>query len=122
MQTVCDFVAYAKNVRSLSLSGGTKITELLGGLENIEWDVVLLTETRSPSGKYVLDGGPVLFTDLSENCVSGTGILLHTKHVKKLNKIHRVSDRVLLLDFMVYGIKFRSVAVYAPHAGNSRFQ
>ena len=117
MQTVCEFVVYAKNVRSLSLSGGTKITQLLGELKNIQWDVVLLSETRSPSGTYILDGGHVLFTALSENSSSGTGILLHTEHVKKSNKLHYISDRVLALDFMAYGIKIRAIAVYAPHAG-----
>ena len=95
----------------------TMTTQLLGELKNIEWDVVLLSETRSPSGKYVLDGGHALFTALSENSSSGTGILLHIKHVKQSNKIHRISDRVLALDFTAYGIKIRAVAMYAPHAG-----
>ena len=59
----------------------------------------------------------MLFTVLSANAFSGTSILLHKKHVRQSNKIHRISDRVLALDFMAYGIKIRAVAVYAPHAG-----
>ena len=91
--------------------------QLLGELKSIEWDVILLSETRTPQGKYILDGGHVLFTALSENAFSGTGILLHAKHVRKSNKIHCIDDRVLALDFMAYGTKIRAVAVYAPHAG-----
>ena len=49
-------IVYAKNVRSLSLSSGTKIIQLLGELKNIEWDVILISESRSLSGKYILDG------------------------------------------------------------------
>ena len=95
---------FAKNVRSLSLCGGIKIPQLLGELQNLEWDVILLSETRTPAGKYILDGGHVLFTALCGNSASGTGILLHRKHVKKSNKIHAVSDRILVLDLMAYGI------------------
>ena len=79
--------------------------------------MILLSETRTPVGKYILDGGHVLVKALSENSASGTGILLHMKHVKKSNKIHAVSDRILVLDFMAYGIKMRTVVVYVPHAG-----
>lgn len=103
----------------MSLSKGTKTDELLGDLENIEWDVTLLSETRIATGKYVLDGGHVLFTALSDNTFSGTGILLNKTHVRKSNKIHCIIDRVLALDFMAYGTKIRVVAVYVPHAGYS---
>ena len=101
----------------MSLCGGIKIPQLLGELQNLEWDVILLSETRTPSGEYILDGGHVLFTTLSGNSASGTGILLHTKHVKQSNKIHVVSDRILVLDFLAYGIEMRIVVVYVPHAG-----
>ena len=111
LKTAHEFIAFAKNIRSLSLGGGIKITQLLGELKNTEWDVVLLSETRTPTGKYVLDGGHVLFTALFENSASGTAILLHSKHVKKSNKIHVVNDRVLALDFMAYGIKMSSSCV-----------
>ena len=108
---------YAKNVRSLSLSSGTKIVELLGELQNIAWDVILLSETRTPTGKYVLSGGHVLFTALLDNAFLGTGILLNEKYVRKSNKIHCITDRVLVLDFMAYGTKIRAVAVCVLHAG-----
>ena len=104
----------------MSLCGGLKIAQLLGKLQNIEWDVVLLSGTRTFAGKYRLDGGHILFTALSENNFSGTRILLHSKYVKKLNKIHSINDRVLVFDFTAYGIKMRTVAVYAPHAGNPK--
>ena len=116
---VPDVIVYAKNVRSLSWSRGSKIIQLLGELKNIEWDVILLSETRTTTGKYILDGGHVLVTSLLENASSGTGILLNKRHVRKSNTIHYVSDRVLALDFMAHGTKIRAVAVYVPHAGYS---
>ena len=103
----------------MGLSKGTKIIELLSELENLKWDVILLSETRIPTGKYVLEGGHVLFTSLSNNAFSGTGILLNVEHVRKSNKIHCVTDRVLVLDFMAYSTKLRAVAVYVLHAGYS---
>ena len=50
-------MVYAKNVRSLSMRTGAKIVQLLAELENIEWDVILLSEVRTPSQKSTLDGG-----------------------------------------------------------------
>ena len=52
---------------------------------------------------YILHGGHVLFTALSEHSSSGTGILLHSKHVRKSIQLH------LLV--------IRAIVVYAPHAG-----
>ena len=76
---------FLANARRLSYHSQHPI-QLLGELKDIEWDVVLLSETRSVTRKYVLDGGHVLFTSLSENVCSGTGILLNERHVRKSKK------------------------------------
>jgi exonuclease III len=96
---------------------GDKLVQLLAELENIVWDVILLSEVRTPSQKSTLDGGHVLYTSLRNNMFSGTGILLHAKHVRKRNILHDLSDRVLGLDFSVNKIKVRTIAVYLPHCG-----
>ena len=88
-------------------------------ISDISWDVVLFSETRAPSGKQVLEGGHVLYTHLDTNMFAGVGILLHSKHVKKSNRIRKVSDRVLGLDVIVNAIKITVVAVYMPHCGYS---
>lgn len=110
-------IVYAKNVCSLSVNTNHKIVQLLAELENIEWDVILLSEVRTPTQKSTLDGGHVLYTSLRANMFSGTGILLHAKHVRNRNVVHNISDRVLGLDFIVNNIKVRAVAVYIPHMG-----
>ena len=53
------------------------------------------------------------------NKSAGVGILLHSKHVKKSNRIRMVSDRVLGLDLVVNAVRITVVAVYMPHCGYS---
>ena len=53
-----------------------------------------------------MDGGHILYTVLLDDDVLGTGILLHAKHVKSSNVVHRVCSRVLGLDLRVNGIKY----------------
>ena len=98
---------------------GDKLVQLLAELQSIEWDVILLSEVRTPSQKSTLDGGHLLYTSLRTNSFSGTGILLHAKHVRSGNVLHDISDRVLALDFRVNSIRIRAVAVYVPHRGYS---
>ena len=83
----------------------------------MDWDIVLLSETRAPSQILTLEGGHLLYTELDGNKFAGVGILLHAKHVRKTNRICAVGGRVLALDFMVNKIKIRAVAVYLPHMG-----
>ena len=110
-------VVYTKNVRSLRIHSPERIAELLAELSDVEWDVVLLSETRALSQSLVLDGGHLLYTELDENKFAGVGILLHSKHVRKSNKMHAIGGRIMALDFMVNKMKVRVVAVYLPHIG-----
>ena len=66
--------AYAKNAR---LHGVDRLSTMLGELEQINWDIVLFSETRAESQNAILDGGHLLFTALGENSAAGVGILLH---------------------------------------------
>ena len=112
-----DFYAYTKNIRSTRLDSSEKMSQLLAEVEHISWDIVLISESRTPSGTYCLDGGHILYTVLLDGDFLGAGILLHCKHVKASNVVHRVSSRVLGLDFRVNGTKLRAMAVYVPHCG-----
>ena len=60
-------MTYTKNVRSLCIHSVEKLTELLSDLHDVEWDLVLLSETRAPSDTYILDGGHVLYTASDNN-------------------------------------------------------
>ena len=111
-----EIVVLAKNAR---INTNHKIVQVLAELENVEWDVVLFSETRAAKGNVILDGGHALYTNIGDNAFAGVGILLHAKHVNKSNRIYNVSGRVLALDFVVNGKRVRSIAVYVPHCGYS---
>lgn len=108
------FIVYTKNAR---INNNSKLVQLLAELNTIEWDVVLFSETRACCGKRELDGGHMLYTCINDNLFAGVGILLHAKHVRKNNKCHMVSGRIMALDFVVNKIKIRAIAVYMPHCG-----
>ena len=64
-------------------------------LEKHPWDIVLFSETRAPSGKVILDGGHVLYSNIgTDNAYAGVAILLHAKHCKKNTCVHMISGRV----------------------------
>ena len=111
------FHAYAKTNRSIRLDSIERMTQLLAELENVQWDIILISESRTPSGMYRLDGGHVLYTVLMDDDFLGTGILLNAKHAKSSNTVHNLSSRVLGLDFCVNGMKIRAVSVYVPYCG-----
>ena len=111
-----DFIVFSKNAR---INSPECLVRLLAELKHIAWDVILFSETRAISSKQVLDDGHVLFTHLENNKSAGVGILLHSKHVKKSNRVRIVSDRVLALDVCVNAVRMTFVAVYMPHCGYS---
>ena len=111
-----DFIVFSKNAR---INSPECLNRLLAELKDVPWDAILFSETRTGSNKQVLDGGHVLFTHLDTNMYAGVGILLHSKHVKKSNRVRIMSDRVLALDVCVNAVRITVVAVYMPHFGYS---
>ena len=109
-----DLVIFAKNAR---INNSAQLTQLLGELRGISWDIVLFSETRMQSGQQILDGGHKLYTSLDNNQFAGVGILIHAKHIKKSIRVHNISGRVLGLDVCINGTKIRVVAIYLPHCG-----
>ena len=55
--TANNFHVFATNAR---LQTDTKLAELLGELETLEWDALLFSETRTAIGKRILPGGHML--------------------------------------------------------------
>ena len=92
----------AKNAR---INSNECIVEVLAELENVVWDIVLFSGTRAATSMVTLDGGHVLYKNITDNAYAGVGILLHERHVKQSNRIQNVSGRVLALDFAVNGKK-----------------
>ena len=91
------------------------MSQLFAELENVQWDIIFISESRTPSGTYCLDGGHILYIVLADDDFLGTGILLNAKHAKSTNVVHNISSRVLGLDFRVNGIRIRAVSVYVPY-------
>ena len=58
------FIVLAKNAR---INTHERVVQVLAELENVEWDVVLLNETRAAKSKFILDGGHALFSNISDN-------------------------------------------------------
>ena len=83
-----DFYGYTKKIRSARLDSSEKMTQLLAELEYVSWDIILISESRTLSGTYYLDGGHILYTVLLDDDFVGVGILLHAKHVKYSNVVH----------------------------------
>ena len=74
--------------------------QLLAKLGDIQWDIILISDTRSPTKELVLDVGHVLYITSGINRYAGTEILINTKHVRTNNKLHIISDRIFALDFL----------------------
>ena len=110
--TDIEFYAYAKNIRSIRLDSIEQMKQLLAELENVCWDVILISESRTPPGTYLLDGGHILYTVLADGDFLGTGILLNAKHAKSTNVVHSISSPVLGLDFRINGIRIRAICGY----------
>ena len=90
---------------------------VLAEMENEAWDIVLFSEAHATTNMVILEGGHALYTHIGDNVFAGVGILLHERHVKQNNRISNISGRVLALDFVLYGKRVRSIAVYVPHCG-----
>ena len=110
------FHVYAKNCR---VNTNGKITTLLGELDTLHWDILLISEARAKTAVSELAGGHQLYTCLQNAAGSGTAILLHAKHSLKVRKHHFISDRVIAVDAQLGHRTTRFIAAYAPHAGYS---
>ena len=87
--------------------------QVLAELEDHPWDIILFSETRAISGTQVLVGGHVLYSNIDvNNKYAGVAILLHAKHVKKNIRVHRISGRVIGIDYKMHGRNYCAIATY----------
>ena len=103
-----------KNAR---LTSDQKIVQVLGELIDVEWDIVLFSETRANSQDCIVTGGHRLITHLDGYIGAGVGILVNSRWTRCIQKVHIVSDRILAIDMLFGNLKARVVSVYMPHAG-----
>ena len=108
-----DFTVFVKNAR---LSSDERLLQLVHELEFIHWDLILFSETRTPSNDYQIEGGHRLILNFAHGGCSGTAILVHKRHADNIKAIHKLDDRLLVIDIRIGTRTFRVVAVYMPHA------
>ena len=107
---------YCKNAR---VNSSDRLSILLGELEKLSWDIVLLSETRTLDTTQLLDNSHKLYSASAGGHASGVAILVASQHVHAVRAIHRISDRVIALDVCLHSRLSRVLAVYLPHSGYS---
>ena len=93
------------------------LAQLLAEVNEIQWDVVCLSETRAEDGNYTLDDGHRLFCGRNEFKYAGVSILVHARWTGSIVRFCKVSDRVVYGDLLINDRKYRIIAVYVPHGG-----
>ena len=68
-----DLVVFSKNAR---INSPDCLLRILAEVSDVPWDVIVFSDTRAESGKQILEGGHVLYTQLDSNKFAGVGILL----------------------------------------------
>ena len=84
-----EFHIFAKNAH---VHSQTKFAELLFELANIEWDIILLSETRYAGGNIVLEGGHHMLASSEPTVVAGVAILVHCRHARNIKYSHAPSS------------------------------
>ena len=110
------FHIFAKNAH---VHSQTKFAELLLELADIEWDIILFSETRYAGGNIVLEGGHHMFASSEPTVAAGVAILVHCKHVGNIKFSQAPSSRICFVDMMMKAGVTRFVATYTPHMGYS---
>ena len=108
---------FAKQKKNARLTSDQKIVQVLGELIDVEWDIVLFSETRANSQDCIVTGGHRLITHLDGYTGAGVRILVNSRWTRCIEKVHIVSDRILAIDMLFGNLKARVVSVYMPHAG-----
>lgn len=81
------------------------------------WDIICFSERRAFSEKISLEGGHVLYLNLSNTSSAGVGILIHKRLASFVRREHYISDRILCMDLKIDARMYSVFAVYVPHAG-----
>ena len=109
-----DPTVFVKNAR---VSSNERLFQLICDLDSIHWDMIVFSETRTPSNDFQIEGNHRLMLNFGHQGCSGTAILVHQRHADNVKAIHRIHDRLLALDFQIRGCVLRIAGIYKLHAG-----
>ena len=107
-----------------SLTTPEAIEELLLEMQNIKWDVVLISETwrDETNDLWETKQGHLFMGSPRKNKLhSGVAILLHRRIAKKkiCNNWNPVDDRICTVDICTHGTKVRFISVCFPDCNNN---
>ena len=111
-----EFHIFAKNAH---VHSQTKFAELLVELAYIEWDIILLFETRYAGGIVVFEGGHHMFASSEPTVAAGVATFVNCRHARNIKYSHAPSSRICFADMMMEAGVIRFVATYTPHMGYS---
>eukprot|EP00439_Symbiodinium_sp_Y106_P004000 s2119_g1.t1 len=103
--------------KSKQLHTDDRLAELLGELNQCQWEVVLFSETRRNSDHCQLARGHKLYSSSQQTVAAGVAILVNRRLLHGVIRVHVISDRLMFLDLQ-FGTRIcRLISVYMPHAG-----
>ena len=110
---------FAKNARSLQ--SDERLEELLIEVDQVEWDVVLVSETwREEVEEYdTLESKHIWFGSGGTRGKHGVGILVHKRWSNHVRGWRAINTRIGVLDIDVGPWKLSVFVVYMPHGGKS---
>lgn len=111
------FSVFAKNARWLHTPD--RLAELMGEIADVDWDIILFSETHRGGDQCKLQDGHVLFPSSQSTACAGVAVLVHRKHCRHVKRVCSISDRLMYVDLLVGTITWRLIATYLPHAGYS---
>ena len=88
-------------------------------LQQIIWDVILFSETRTVTSTLTLEDGSRLFTSKGEHKADGVAIFVHKHIIPYVIRVRRFGGRLIFIDLRMQYYTVRLVSIYCPHAGYS---
>ena len=106
-----------KNLQSIQTDA--REGELLAELEDLDWDIVFLSETwRSErQERWKTEEGHIFCGSGGTEGSKGVALLLHRKWTRGFKAFAAISDRLCTVDRKIAGHLCRLISVYFPHGG-----
>ena len=77
-----------------------------------------MSGTRATDGNYTVGGGHRLFCGRDEFIYAGVAILVHARWASSIIRFHKISDKLVFVDLLLHGSKYKVIAIYVPqHRG-----